>query len=206
MMLRAVLLSLLLTSTAVAQDKPPKDKPPKEQPDQKDDPAQGEQDKPRDETLDKAGRIASQPARDVGIAKTEIPPILQKSTEAPYAMPASRTCKGLNAAMAELTEALGPDFSTGKENNENRTGKIMEAGGRAIVNSLIPFRGLVREVTGAAPAERRLQAAISTGLARRGFLRGMATTKGCKITGGSAAAVSPATSRPASPPPSPQPR
>lgn len=75
------------------------------------------------------------------------------------------------------------DFSTGKENNENRTGKIMEAGGRTIVNALIPFRGLVREVTGAAPAERRLQAAISTGLARRGFLRGMATTKGCKIKG-----------------------
>jgi hypothetical protein len=188
MMLRAALLSLLLTSAAVAQDKPPKDKPPKEQAEkQKDDPAQGEQDKPRDDTLDKAGSIASQPARDVGIVKTEIPPILQQATEAPYAMPASRTCKGLNAAMAELTEALGPDFGTGKENNQNRTGKIMEAGGRAVVNSLIPFRGLVREVTGAAPAERRLQAAISTGLARRGFLRGMATTKGCKITGGSTA-------------------
>lgn len=202
MMLRAALLSLLLTSTAVAQDKPPK----AQTENQKKVPAQGEQDKPRDETLDKAGRIASQPVRDVGIARTEIPPILQKTTEAPYAMPASRSCKGLNAAMAELTDALGPDFGTGKENNENRTGKIMEAGGRAIVNSLIPFRGLVREVTGAAPAERRLQAAISTGLARRGFLRGMARAKGCKITGGGAARVSPATSRPASPPPSPQPR
>lgn len=183
MMLRAALLSLLLTSAAVAQDKAPKAQSAKEQADQKDAAAQGEQDKPRDETFDKAGRIASQPARDVGIVKTEIPPILQQTTEAPYAMPASRTCKGLNAAMAELTEALGPDFTTGKENNQNRTGKIMEAGGRAVVNSLIPFRGLVREVTGAAPAERRLQAAISTGLARRGFLRGMATNKGCKITG-----------------------
>lgn len=179
MMLRAALLSILLTSTAVAQDKPSKD----QSENQKDSPAQGEKDGPRDETLDKAGRIASQPARDVGIVRTEIPLILQKSTEAPYAMPASRTCKGLTAAMAELTEALGPDFGTGKENNQNRTGKIMEAGGRAVINSLIPFRGLVREVTGAAPAERRLQAAISTGLARRGFLRGIATTKGCKIKG-----------------------
>jgi hypothetical protein len=163
MMFRAALLSLLLTSAAVAQEKP--------------------QDEPRDETLDKAGRIAAQPAKDVGAVKTEIPPILQKATEAPYAMPASRTCKGLNAAMAELTAALGPDFVTGKVNNENRTGKIIEAGGKTIVNTLIPFRGLVREVTGAAPAQRRLEAAISTGLARRGFLRGLATAKSCKIKG-----------------------
>lgn len=167
MLLRAAACLLLLTSPAVAQNKP-RD-------------SSKEQERPRDETLDKAGRIVSQPARDVGIAKTEIPPILQKSTEAPYALPTSRTCKGLNAAMAELTDALGPDFGTGQDNNQNRTGKIMEAGGRAVVNSLIPFRGLVREVTGAAPAERRLQTAISTGLARRGFLRGMATAKGCKI-------------------------
>ena len=52
-----------------------------------------------------------------------------------------------------------------------------------IVNSLIPFRGLVREVTGAAPAERRLQAAIGAGLARRGYLRGLAETRHCKMAG-----------------------
>lgn len=178
MTIRAAMFSLLLTgaamtATAMAQDATAQDKPA----------AEPAQEKPRDETLDKAGKIASQPARDVGIAKTEIPPILQQTTEAPYAMPASRTCKGLNGAMAELTAALGPDFGTGTQNNQDRTGKIVEAGGRAVVNSLIPFRGLVREVTGAAPAERRLQAAISTGLARRGFLRGLATAKGCKITG-----------------------
>jgi hypothetical protein len=127
MIIRAAMLSLLLTSAALAQDKPPKD----QSDNRKENPARGQEDKPRDDTLDKAGDIASQPARDVGIVKTEIPPILQQATEAPYALPASRTCKGLNAAMAELTAALGPDFGTGKENNQNRTGKIMEAGGRA---------------------------------------------------------------------------
>jgi hypothetical protein len=40
----------------------------------------------------------------------------------------------------------------------------------------------VREISGAAPAERRLQAAVTAGVARRGYLRGQAAAKGCKIT------------------------
>lgn len=159
MIIRAVIISLLLSGAAMAQDAP---------------------EKPKDQTLNKAGDIAAQPARDVGIDKKQIPLVLQKATEAPYALPANRTCKGINSAIAELTVALGPDFGAGTENNENRTGKIIEAGGKTVVNALIPFRGLVREVSGAAPAERRLEAAISTGLARRGFLRGLGKAKGCK--------------------------
>lgn len=140
-------------------------------------------DKKEDKTLDTAGDIASQPARDIGVAKTKIPPVLTEAVKNPYAAPSGRKCSAIIADMAVLNEALGPDFSANEEENENKVGKIAEAGGRAVVNSLIPFRGLVREVTGAAPAERRLQAAVGAGLARRGYLRGMATTRGCKIPG-----------------------
>ena len=69
----------------------------------------------------------------------------------------------------------------GADANENRVGKITEAVGRSVVNSLIPFRGLVREISGAAPAERRLQAAVTAGIARRGYLRGLAGARSCKI-------------------------
>ena len=62
-----------------------------------------------------------------------------------------------------------------------KAGKLAEAGGKTIVNTIIPFRGLVREVSGAAPAERRLDAAIKAALARRGFLRGVATARKCKL-------------------------
>lgn len=154
----AITLSLLLSGTAIAQ----------------------EQDK-KDQTLDKAGRIATQPGRDVGLDKDEIPPVLLKAVENPYAAPASRTCKGLNVGLGELNAVLGEDFTVGAAANENRTGKIAEAVGKTIVNSLIPFRGLVREISGAAPAERRLQAAVTAGIARRGYLRGLASAKGCKI-------------------------
>lgn len=141
-----------------------------------------EAEKPKDETLKKAGNIASQPVRDIGLDKDEIPPVLLKAVENPYATPASRTCKGLKASLGELNAVLGEDFTVGAKANENRTGKIAEAVGKTIVNSLIPFRGLVREISGAAPQERRLQAAVTAGIARRGFLRGMAANKGCKIT------------------------
>lgn len=142
-----------------------------------------EEGKKRDDTLDKAGEIASQPARDVGIEKTQVPPILVAAEENPYAAPSGKTCKALNGDMAALNKVLGPDFTIGREANEDRTSKIAEGVGKSLVNSLIPFRGVVREISGAAPAERRLRAAIAAGLARRGYLRGMASAKGCKITG-----------------------
>lgn len=140
-----------------------------------------EQDK-KDDTFKKAGTIATQPARDVGIDKEKIPQVLQEAVKDPYKRPPSRTCKALKASVDELNAVLGPDFTVGEKANENRTGKIAEAVGKTIVNSLIPFRGLVREISGAAPAERRLQAAVTAGVARRGYLRGMAADKGCKIT------------------------
>ncbi|MCC4253345.1 MAG: hypothetical protein VX205_11450 [Pseudomonadota bacterium] len=154
----AIMATLLLSGTAMAQDKAKKD-----------------------DTLDKAGTIASQPARDIGLDKDEIPPVLTKAVDNPYAAPASRSCKGLNRELGALNAALGEDFTASKEANEDRTGKIAEAIGKTVVNSLIPFRGLVREISGAAPAERRLQAAATAGIARRGYMRGLASAKGCKI-------------------------
>ena len=72
---------------------------------------------------------------------------------------------------------LGADFRPGNRPAKRSVAKI---GGTAVVNSLIPFRGVVREISGAAAADRRLQAATDAGIARRGFLRGVYQTRGCK--------------------------
>ncbi|MBU0867864.1 MAG: hypothetical protein KJ876_06925, partial [Alphaproteobacteria bacterium] len=40
-----------------------------------------EAEKPKDETFKKAGNIASQPVRDIGLDKDEIPPVLLKAVE-----------------------------------------------------------------------------------------------------------------------------
>jgi hypothetical protein len=150
-----MLLALLLTSAALAQENPT--------------------------TMDKAGNIVRQPARDIGIDKEKIPAILQDAVDNPYAPLPSRSCQSLNTMLGELDVVLGEDFTVGAKVNEDRSGKIIEAVGRTVVNSLIPFRGLVREISGAGPAERRLQTAVAAGVARRGYLRGLATARKCKI-------------------------
>lgn len=124
-----------------------------------------------------AGQIVSQPVRDVGIEKTKVPPLLASIGDDPYAMRGAGTCRQIGSSVAALNDVLGPDY-TGTAAPQKRN--VVKAGGAAVVNSLIPFRGLVREVSGAGPAERRLNAAIDAGLARRGFLRGLQRAKGCR--------------------------
>lgn len=134
---------------------------------------------PVGDTVKRGGEIVSQPARDVGAAPTKIPPILQAAYDDPYGLDGLGLCRKLRQEIEDLSGALGPDFTIRTKKKENRAGKLAEAGGKTIVNAFIPFRGLVREISGAAPAQRRLNAAIDAGFARRGFLRGVAYSRKC---------------------------
>jgi len=134
---------------------------------------------PVSDTVKRGGEIVSQPARDVGAAPTKIPPVLLAAHDDPYGLAGLGSCRKLRQEIHELSDALGPDFTIRTEKKENRAGKLAEAGGKTIVNAFIPFRGLVREISGAAPAQRRLNAAIDAGFARRGFLRGVAYSRKC---------------------------
>jgi len=133
------------------------------------------------QVIQRGGQIASRPVVDVGAKKTEIPPALQRAAVNPYATAGTATCAQLSSSIASLSAVLGPDFRAGANSRENRAGKLAEAGGKTLVNGLVPFRSLVREISGAAPAERRLNAAISAGHARRGFLRGVAVARKCRV-------------------------
>ena len=133
------------------------------------------------ETGKRAGEIATQPVRDVGVQKVDIPVPIQQAAAAPYSLKGLKNCAQLNRAIFELNDVLGPDYDGAVAVHENKAGKLAEAGGKTIVNTIIPFRGLVREISGAAPAERRLNAAIRAGFARRGFLRGVATARKCRL-------------------------
>ena len=129
---------------------------------------------------DRAAEIATQPTRDVGMHKAKIPPSLVKAVESPYGLAGLKTCRQLATEISDLNGAIGSDFEAGTKYHENHAVKLAEAGGKAVVNSLIPFRGIVREVSGAAPADRRYDAAVNMGYARRGFLRGVYLQRRCK--------------------------
>lgn len=129
----------------------------------------------------RAGEIATQPARDVGAEKIKVPPAVEQAAVAPYTLTGLRTCAQIGRAIADLNDALGPDYTGSLSVHENRVGQLAEAGGKTIVNAFLPFRALVREISGAAPAERRLNAEIRAAFARRGFLRGVAAGRKCRL-------------------------
>jgi len=133
------------------------------------------------ETSKKASEIATQPARDVGAQKIDIPVPIQQSAVAPYSLRGLKSCAQLSRAIFELNDVLGPDYGGEVVTHEDKAGKLAEAGGKSVVNAVIPFRALVREISGAAPAERRLDADIKAAIARRGFLRGVATARKCRL-------------------------
>ena len=123
------------------------------------------------------GHIVTQPARDIGLEKTKIPPLLVTVSENPYTTEGTGSCAQIASSIAALNRIIGPDFSSSPAKNKENMAKM---GGEAVVNSLIPFRGIVREVSGASAAERRKTAAIDAGIARRGFLRGLQVARRCR--------------------------
>lgn len=127
-------------------------------------------------TLQDAKEVATQPGRDVGINKPEVPAVLAEAADDPYSLEKVRTCGQITNAIRALNVELGPDF--GEEPGKKTS--ILKAGSAAVVNTLLPFRGIVREVSGAASADRRIAAATQAGIARRGFLRGIYTNRACK--------------------------
>ena len=120
---------------------------------------------------------AMTPVEDVNLKKREIPPVLQSAQDDPYSTEATRSCKQVRVALTELDAVLGPDFDSGAATRNGITAGRVAKG---VVASFIPFRGVVREVSGAAGAERRYNAAVDAGIARRGYLRGIARMRGCK--------------------------
>ncbi|WP_448578249.1 hypothetical protein [Thermaurantiacus sp.] len=125
--------------------------------------------------------ILTQPGRDLGVVPTRVPAYLEQLMANPYDRQGTGSCKELRTGIERLTAIIGPDWGDPLPAGESREQALAKAGLRAGVSSVIPLRGVVREATGAAAAERRRQAAIEAAIARRGFLRGIATARRCRL-------------------------
>lgn len=124
-----------------------------------------------------AQEIAKTPLRDLNIDGRDIPEVLQAAAREPYAMPASGTCNVLVNEIASLDTVLGSDYDIAEDEGNDRLseGRI----GQSVVGSILPFRGILREVTGAAGNDRALRSAYTAGMVRRAFLKGLGLGKGC---------------------------
>ena len=131
--------------------------------------------------LHHAGKAVMQPAKDVNLHKDKIPVRLLEIRKAPYDLTGIEGCRAINSEIASLRPLLGPDVNedpklSKAEKRERSVSRI--AGG--FLGGIIPFRGVVRELTGANAERRRYQAALAAGFARRSFLKGLAYSKDCR--------------------------
>lgn len=125
----------------------------------------------------------SAPLRDLNVVRTDIPEILLKSLADPYARPPAKwSCRTLINLILPLEEALGPDIDKlpGDDPTLSERGKSTALGlGADLASGAIPFRGVVRRVTGAAAHDQLVQNALLAGSVRRAYLKGLGESKGC---------------------------
>jgi hypothetical protein len=120
--------------------------------------------------------VAATPINDLNIKKTEIPPLLITAQDKPYDLAGLGSCASLTAAIIEIEKVVGDDIDLAAAANSN-----MQAGrvAQSVIGAFIPFRGVIREVSGASSQDRKLRAAILAGNVRRGFLKGVGLQRGC---------------------------
>ena len=119
--------------------------------------------------------VAMTPLSDLNIAKDEIPEVLQEAEISPYAHEKLATCDDIVREVDRLTAVLGPDVELEVDEGGMDVGEVAQS----VVGSFIPFRGIIRRVSGASKREREFKEAIYSGAVRRGFLKGLGEARGC---------------------------
>lgn len=139
-------------------------------------PTQAQQGAPEDSTVEDTANKVTEP-----FDGKEVPPKLLQVQEAPYSLAGLGKCAAIIREVQELDTVLGPDVN--EQVDKSRAKKREETAGRVagtIAGSIIPFRGLIGEVTGANAERRRYALAVYAGTVRRGFLKGVGLQRGCK--------------------------
>ncbi len=138
--------------------------------------------------------VAATPANDLNLRKDDIPRLLIDAQDKPYALSGLGNCRRLTAAVGSLDAVLGDDVDLPQnDDGQLRPGRVAQS----VVGSFIPFRGVIRELSGANEHDRKMRVAILAGVARRSFLKGTGQARGCAyparamVAGGAAVSHAP---------------
>lgn len=130
------------------------------------------------------GDAVTQPLADINLKRKAIPPELAAIQGNPYALDGIRTCRQIIAEVQTLNTVLGDDVDKIEVDPVTRKRREGAAGvTRGVVSSFIPFRSLLREVSGARSSEDAYREAIFAGVIRRGFLKGYGQARRCRAPG-----------------------
>ncbi|MCE2927876.1 MAG: hypothetical protein LW823_09600 [Rickettsiales bacterium] len=145
-------------------------------------------------SIEGAVEAAQSPLVDLNIKKQDIPEPLTLIAGNPYGMDGKPKCKHIQEEIATLDELLGADAhysSDGKLslNQEDAPDYVKDGAGMlqkeaigfvAGKASIIPFRSIVRKVTGADKHSKAVARAYESGKIRRAYLRGVSFSMKCK--------------------------
>jgi len=122
------------------------------------------------------GDVMLTPLTDLNISKDPIPPVLIRAYAAPYDDVGLTDCSYILQEIGNLDAVLGEDFDTAaREQPSGSTEKIAQS----VLASFIPFRGVIRHFSGANRHALEFHEAITAGLSRRAFLKGLGQGMGC---------------------------
>jgi hypothetical protein len=127
------------------------------------------------------------PLEDLNLKQKGIPPVLTRAVANPYDVEGLTRCEPIAAEIGRLDAALGPDLDEAPPPDNRSKGKKVADGAwkagvaevRDQTTHVLPFRGWIRKLTGAARHDKAVQAAIRAGGVRRGYLKGLGMQKNC---------------------------
>lgn len=146
----------------------------------------------------RVGDAIGEPFRDTGWTRENPPEVLIRAAAAPYALPSDTECSGVLNEIAALDLVLGPDLDdpVGPEEESDLDASGLLSGAIGGVLGL-PYRSILRRLSGASGRERVLRDAIFAGMVRRAFLKGLARAACAPVVVEAGAATPP----PEAPPP-----
>lgn len=134
------------------------------------------------------GSAIASPLEDLNLKKKPIPSVLIKALENPYDLQHLERCEQIAAEVGKLDEVLGYDYDEPPMPVDDQT--LTEKGGemandyavgavKGAARSIIPFRGFVRQLSGADSYAKMVNNSIQAGRARRAYLKGIGMNKNC---------------------------
>lgn len=149
-------------------------------------------------SVNEAVDAATGPLEDLNIKKRDIPEILRLALRDPYAKPAKAKCAVVKEEIAKLDEVLGPDMGPREEiagegefmSLANFEGDVPSAEGAGDAafglakdaaigairsqTDILPFRSIIRRITGANKHQKKVTMSYEAGKLRRAYLKGYA--------------------------------
>lgn len=128
------------------------------------------------------------PLSDLNLRREYIPNEIA-SYESPYGLMDDQSCESIEQEVTTLDLVLGSDIDLilyyKAQGDEEERQLSDRASGFAIgqiaseASGIIPFRGIVRSVTGASSHQQKVDAAYQTAFLRRSYLKGLGSGLGC---------------------------